>query len=87
MSKSKDSKKAQSAKSAKPEFNFIFDKKNYQLMLIGIAVIIVGFVLMYGKENIYDFRKTTLAPIVVIAGFVIEVFAILKKPSSTDESN
>jgi hypothetical protein len=56
-------------------------------MLIGIAVIIIGFVLMYGKEDIYDFRKTTLAPIVVIAGFVIEVFAILKKPSSTDESN
>ena len=49
-------------------------------MLAGLLIIIIGFVLMYGKEDIYDFRKTTLAPIVVILGFVIEIFAIMKKP-------
>jgi hypothetical protein len=49
-------------------------------MLAGLFTIIIGFVLMYGKEDIYDFRKTTLAPIVVILGFVIEIFAIMKKP-------
>jgi hypothetical protein len=37
---------------------------------------------MYGKEDIYDFRKTTLAPIVVIAGFVIQIVAIMKKSKS-----
>ncbi len=83
MSKSKAKDKGNQA--SKPQFNFVFGKKNYQLMLIGLAVIVIGFVLMYGKEDIYDFRKTTLAPIVVIAGFVIEVFAILKKPNSTNE--
>ena len=85
MSKSKSSDKKPSQN--KPDFHFVFGKKNYQLMLIGIIVIVLGFVLMYGKEDIYDFRKTTLAPIVVIAGFVIEVFAILKKPDSENESN
>ena len=59
---------------------FIFNKTNYKLMLAGLLTIIIGFVLMYGKEDIYDFRKTTLAPIVVILGFVIEIFAIMKKP-------
>ncbi len=66
-----------------PQGQFDFGKQNYQLMLIGLAVIILGFVLMYGKEgDIYDFRRITLAPIVVMAGFVIEIFAILRKPKS-----
>ena len=88
MSKSKDSnKKGTSPKNPKTEHHFVFTKKNYQIMLLGLLVIVIGFVLMYGTENIYDFRKTTLAPIVVILGFAIEVFAILKKPSETNESN
>lgn len=63
---------------------FIFGKKNYQLMIIGLVVIVVGFILMYGKENIYDFRKITLAPIVVLAGFVIQFVAIIKHSSSEE---
>lgn len=59
---------------------FVFNNTNYKLMLVGLLTIIVGFVLMYGKEDIYDFRKTTLAPIVVLSGFVIEIFAIMRKP-------
>ena len=57
----------------------LFNRKNYRLMLIGLAVTILGFVLMYGKTDIYDFRKTVLAPVVVLAGFAIQFFAILKK--------
>lgn len=88
MSKSKEhSKKAEKAKSTKPEFNFIFDKSNYMIMLIGLAVIVLGFVLMYGTEDIYDMRKTAIAPVVVLLGFGIEVYAILKKPQSSNESN
>lgn len=60
--------------------HFVFNKDNYMWMLIGLAFIVLGFVLMYGKEDIYDFRKTTLAPIVVLFGFAIEIFAIMKKP-------
>lgn len=48
-------------------------------MLISIAVVVIGFVLMAGDTDIYDFRKTVLAPIVVLIGFTIGFFAILKK--------
>jgi len=57
----------------------VFTKKNYQLLLISIAIVVVGFALMIGTTDIYDFRKTTLAPMVVLAGFGFGVYAILKK--------
>jgi hypothetical protein len=59
--------------------NFVFGKDNYRIMLIGIAVIVLGFVLMSGTSDIMSFRKITLAPIVVLIGFAIEFYAILKK--------
>jgi hypothetical protein len=71
---------------------FIFDRTNYVIMLTGIVVILVGFALMSGggtsdpsifpKEELYSFRRITLAPIVVMLGFVIEIFAILKRPKN-----
>ena len=57
----------------------VFNKKNYQLLLISIAIVVVGFVLMIGTTDIYDFRKTLLAPMVVLTGFGFGVYAILKK--------
>ena len=63
-------------------------KKNYLYMLVGVLIIILGFVLMSGggehtatefDESIFSFRRITLAPIVVIAGFAFEVFAIMKR--------
>ena len=48
-------------------------------MLISIAIVILGFILMIGETDIYDFRKTVLAPMVVLAGFGLGFFAILKK--------
>lgn len=63
-------------------------KKNYILMLVGALIIVLGFVLMSGggehtatefDESIFSFRRITLAPIVVIAGFAFEVFAIMKR--------
>jgi len=71
-----------------PEIDFAFGKENYQLMLIGIAVIIIGFALMAGGNpddptafsmDIFDTQRITIAPIVVLAGFLIEVYAIVKK--------
>ena len=68
--------------------DFVFGKKNYILMLIGLAFIIAGFVLMSGggsedpnkfSGEIFSVRRITLAPIVVIMGFIIEIYAILKK--------
>jgi len=59
--------------------NLVFGKKNYQLMLLSILVVVLGFVLMIGDTDIYDFRKIVLAPMVVLIGFGIGFFAILKK--------
>jgi hypothetical protein len=57
----------------------VFTKKNYQLLLISIAIVALGFILMIGTTDIYDFRKTLLAPMVVLFGFGFGVYAILKK--------
>ena len=66
----------------------IFGKKNYQIMLIGLAFIIAGFILMSGGDTgdetsfnpeIFNFQRITLAPILILTGFVIEVFAIMHK--------
>lgn len=69
---------------------FLFDKTNYYIMFAGLALILLGFVLMAGgkspdpnvfnKEEIYSFRRITLAPILIIAGFVVEIVAIMRKP-------
>ncbi len=62
--------------------------KNYVLLLIGFAVIVLGFVLMAGGGSdspeefdyaMFSFRRITLAPILVIGGFAFEIFAILKR--------
>jgi hypothetical protein len=57
----------------------IFDKSNYRLFIIAIAVVILGFILMSGTTDIYSNTKIVLAPLVVLAGFAIGFFAILKK--------
>ena len=75
-------------KEVKQVNDFAFGKENYILMLIGIGCIFLGFLLMSGggskdpnvfNPDIFSFRRITLAPIVVLIGFVIEIYAILKK--------
>ena len=75
-----------------PQLPFLFSKENYLIMVAGVAVIILGFALMTGvandnpavfpREEIYSFRRITLAPVVVLIGFAIEVYAILKRPKT-----
>jgi len=77
-------------KAPKESRPFLFDKTNYYIMFAGLALILLGFVLMSGgksadphvfnKEEIYSFRRITLAPLLIIAGFVVEVVAIMRKP-------
>ncbi len=64
------------------QVQFIFGKNNYQLTIICIAIIALGFILMIGDTDIYSFRKIVLAPIVVLSGFAFGFYAILKKPKS-----
>lgn len=61
---------------------FVFGKINYRLMLISIAVVIVGFFVMAGDTDIYSTGKIIIAPIIVLAGFGIGFYAILKKPAN-----
>lgn len=62
---------------------FVFQKSNYIMMILSIAVVILGFVIMAGDTDIYSSSKIVLAPIVVLIGFAIGFIAILKKPSKS----
>lgn len=71
---------------------FLFEKGNYKILLIGIAVIILGFILMSGggsddpnvfNEDVFSFRRIRLAPTTVLIGFGITVYAILKNPKKS----
>ena len=67
---------------------FLFGANNYKILIIGLVVIALGFILMSGgsnenpnvfNEEVFNFRRIRLAPMLVIAGFVVQVFAILKR--------
>jgi hypothetical protein len=58
----------------------VFTKRNYQLLLIAMAIVVIGFLLMIGTTgDIYDMRRTLLSPMVVLFGFGFGIYAILKK--------
>jgi hypothetical protein len=69
-----------------------FTRLNYRLLLIGIGIIILGYILMSGggsgdpnvfnKDEIFSARRITVAPIVCLAGYVFVIYAILKKPKA-----
>lgn len=61
----------------------VFSKINYRLMMLSMLVVALGFALMIGQTDIYDFRKIVLAPLVVLIGFAIGFFSILIKPKKT----
>jgi len=72
-----------------PKQEFLFGKKNYLFMFIGLAVIALGFILMAGggsenpavfNEEIYNWRRIRLAPTLIIIGLAIEIYAILANP-------
>lgn len=70
---------------------FLFDKTNYTWMIAGVVIILIGFVLMAGGKSpdpnkfnydeIYSFQRITLAPILILLGFAVEIYAIMKKPA------
>ena len=78
----KTTQAAKPASKATESVQFIFDKSNYRLLIISVAVVAFGFVLMAGTTDIYSTTKIVIAPIVVLAGFALGFFAILKKPAT-----
>ena len=68
---------------------FAFSKNNYLWMIIGLVVVFIGFLLMIGggspdpkvfNPEVFSPRRITVAPIMVLLGFVIEIYAIMQKP-------
>jgi len=74
--------------------NSLFGKENYMWMAIGLVVLALGFFLMAGGKSsdpnkfdpkeVYSTTRITIAPLLIIAGFVIEIIAIMKKPKHID---
>ena len=68
--------------------DFVFKKKNYILLISGLVLILLGIFLMIGGESedptkfsneIFNFQRLTLAPILIVSGFILEIFAIMIK--------
>lgn len=77
------------ARKESKETGFALGKENYRLMAIGFAVIVAGFILMAGggsddpnvfNPDIFSFRRLTVAPVLLLFGFLFEIYAIMKKP-------
>ncbi len=87
---------AKKTKASKPSFDTtpLFGKENYRWMLIGLVLVALGLLLMGGGKSkdpnvfnpneVYSFVRITVAPILMLAGFGIEIFAIFKKSKSDD---
>ena len=68
--------------------DFVFKKKNYMILIAGLVSILLGITLMIGRgsedptkfsEEIFNFQRLTLAPILIVSGFIMGVFAIMIK--------
>jgi hypothetical protein len=79
--------------SGTPSEGFVFSKVNFQLLIISVITIVIGYALMAGgksddpnkfSEEIFNFQRITLAPIIVLAGYAIGIYAILKKSKDTE---
>ena len=71
------------------DLGFAFSKQNYMFLAAALVIVVIGFLLMSGggsenpndfSDKIFSFRRITLAPVVVLAGFVFGIVAILRKP-------
>ena len=72
--------------------NFAFDKTNFILLAIGMAIVVIGFLLMVGpnstdtafEPDIFSVRRTKVAPVVCLLGFVSMIYAVVRKPKDLD---
>ena len=81
------------APAPKPRAGELFGKENLKWMLIGVAILIIGFLLMAGggsedprvfdASEVYSTRRITIAPIVILLGLMIQIYAIFRQPKNT----
>lgn len=86
------SDRVQKQKKEENELTFAFDKTNYTILIAGLLIIVLGFLLMVGggsddpevfSDALFGFRRLTLAPILILLGYIMEVFAIMHRPKQT----
>ena len=73
--------------------NFAFDKTNFILLAIGMAIVVIGFLLMVGpnstdtafEPDIFSVRRTKVAPVICLFGFVSMIYAVMRKPKDSGE--
>jgi hypothetical protein len=74
--------------------DFALGPKNYRMIAIGFGIIIIGFILMAGGKSddpkvfdpaVFSFQRITLAPLIVLFGFIFEIWAIMKKTDGEPE--
>ncbi len=72
----------------KEDARFPLTNKNFMMLAIGFVIVVIGFILMTGgkspdpsifSDKIFSFRRIVLAPIVIVGGFMFEIYAIMKK--------
>lgn len=83
-------------KTNEANFHFGFRKENYKLLLIGLAINVIGFLLMIGggsddpnvfkEDELFSFTRLTISPILIISGYVVIIFAIMRKNKSGEQS-
>jgi len=81
----------------KREFTLLFDKENYMWAIAGFVLVFLGFYLMSGGKSanphefhydeIYSFQRITLSPIVILIGYGVEIYAIMKRPKQASSEN
>lgn len=79
----------------KNNLQFALHSENYKLLIIGFIIIILGFILMIGgksenpdvfnAEQLFSFRRIVLSPLIILFGFIFEIWAIMKKPKEKTE--
>lgn len=78
-------------KNSSADIGFAIAKENYKLIIIGFGIIVLGFILMIGGKSddpnvfnpeVFSTMRITIAPLIVLFGFIFEIWAILKKPKS-----
>jgi uncharacterized membrane protein len=79
----------------KESHKFVFDKSNYRFLFIGLALNIIGFILMVGgaaeskdvfnAETLFSHTRITVAPILIVTGYIVIIYGIIKKNKSSQE--
>lgn len=74
--------------------NFAFDKVNFILLAVGMAIVVIGFILMSGgastdeayNPDIFSVRRIKVAPVVCLVGFLSMVYAVIRRPKDNEDN-